>query len=111
MTSIRNLDLNPRPRRYRMRRGLIVPTGEAVAEALASIPAGTPWAWACLRLLPQIRGTRMPYLADDEMGELGFTPASDFPGLEMPPGVRVTFAIAIEPALITVGQDPARSLG
>jgi hypothetical protein len=81
-----------------------VPTGEAVAEALASIPEGAPWPWACFRVLPMIRGDRVPFLSDDDLEDLGFQPASAFPSVSMPPGVAVTFAIEVEPALVSVDQ-------
>lgn len=45
-----------RRRRWRSKNGLMVPTGEAVAEALQAIPTGMPWAWAALRVLPTVRG-------------------------------------------------------
>lgn len=82
-----------------------MPTGEAVAEALATIPPHMPWAWACLRTVPMIRGARVPYLADDELEELGFQPASAFPSLHMPPGVDVTFGVEVDPAHITIDQE------
>jgi hypothetical protein len=88
-----------------VRNGLVIPTGEAVAEALATIPAGYPWPWACLRILPMLRGERIAYLSDDEMEEVGFYPATDVPSLEVPPGVRVTFGIEVDPVLITVRQE------
>jgi len=51
-----------------------------------------------------IAGERIPYLADDDLEELGFQPASAFPTLTMPPGMEVTFSIEVKPALITVDQ-------
>lgn len=94
-----------KPRRWRKRNGLIVPTGEAVAEALATVPKGMPWPWACLRVFPQIRGTRIAFLEDEEMEHLGFAPAGTFPSLPMDPGVEVTLCIEVSPALITVAQE------
>jgi hypothetical protein len=82
-----------------------VPTGEAVAEAIASIPEALPWAWACFRVLPMVRGQRIPYLSDDDLEELGFEPASAFPSLAMPPGVDVTVAIEVDPVVISIDQS------
>ena len=51
-----------------------------------------------------ITGERIPYLGDEDLEELGFQPACAFPSLAMPPGIEVTFAIEVEPALISVDQ-------
>jgi hypothetical protein len=92
-------------RRWRSRRGLLVPTGEAVAEALATIPPEVPWPWACFRVVPTIRGKRVPYILDDELEEMGFQPASAFPTLDMSPGVAVTFAIEVDPVYVSITQE------
>jgi hypothetical protein len=91
-------------RRWRSRNGLLVPTAEAVAEALAAVPPGTPWAWAALRLLPAVRGDRIQVLSDEDLEELGFRPLSDFPTLKMPPGLEVSMVIDVGPATVTVDQ-------
>lgn len=82
----------------------MVPTSEAVAEALATVPEGTPWPWACFRVFPTVRGTRVPVIGDDELEEMGFRPASAFPTLEMPPGIDVTFAIEADVVYIHLDQ-------
>jgi hypothetical protein len=92
-------------RRWRLRNGLIVPTAEAVAEALATVPPGTPWAWAALRLLPAVRGERVQVLSDDEIEEIGFRPLSDFPTVNLPPGLDISIVIDIGPASVTVDQE------
>jgi hypothetical protein len=76
-----------------------------VAEALEGVPTGTPWTWAALRVLPTIRGERVQILDGDELEELGFRPLSDFPTLEMDPGVAVAFAIDLDVAWITIDQQ------
>jgi hypothetical protein len=92
-------------RRWRTKNGLVVPTGEAVAEALSSVPPNAPWAWAALRVLPAVRGDRVQILADDDLEELGFRPLSDFPTVELPPGLNVSMVIDVGPASITVDQE------
>lgn len=93
------------PRRWRSRRGLLVPTGEAVAEALATIPPEVPWPWACFRVVPTIRGNCVPYFVDDELEEMGFQPATAFPTLDLSPGVAVTFAIEVDPVYVSITQE------
>jgi hypothetical protein len=44
----------------------MVPTAEAVAEALATVPDDAPWAWAALRVPPVIRGDRLQVIEDDQ---------------------------------------------
>lgn len=91
-------------RRWRRRNGLTVPTAEAMAEALQGIPAGMPWAWAALRVLPAVRGERIQVMDDIELEELGFTPASSYPAVRLPPGVDVTFAVEVDVLNVTVDQ-------
>lgn len=92
------------PRRWRSKNGLLVPTGEAVAEALAEIPEGPPWAWAALRVLPSIRGTRVPLIDTEEFEDMGFEPLTNFPSVEMAPGIAVTCAIEADVVAMHVGQ-------
>jgi hypothetical protein len=82
----------------------MVPTGEAIAEALASIPQDVPWPWACFRVLPMIRGARVPHLIEIDLDELGFEPASSFPSVVMAPGVEVSFGIEVDPVLVSIDQ-------
>lgn len=83
----------------------MVPTSEAVAEALETIPVGMPWAWAALRVLPAVRGERIQVMDDVELETLGFEPEGRFPSLEMPPGIDVTFAIEADVVQVTVTQQ------
>lgn len=92
-------------RRWRSKNGLMVPTAEAVAEALATIPSGAPWAWAALRLMPAVRGERVQVLSDEDLEELGFRPLSDFPTITLPPGLKVSIVIDVGPASVTVDQE------
>jgi hypothetical protein len=105
--SVPSRTLKPRHprRRWRSQNGLLVPTGEAVAEALEAVPAGMPWTWAALRVLPTVRGERVQVIDDDELEGLGFRPLSDFPTLEMDPGIAVAFALDLEVAWITIDQQ------
>lgn len=101
------IDRRTRPsrrRRWRSSNGLMVPTSEAVAEALDDIPEGLPWAWAALRLLPAVRGERIQVIEDVERERLGFRPLETFPSLEMAPGVDVTFAVEVDVIQVTVTQ-------
>ncbi len=84
---------------------MLVPTGEAVAEALQSIPDGTPWAWAALRVLPAVRGERIQVIADVELERLGFEPLTGYPTLDMPPGIEVTCVIEADVVQVTVSQE------
>lgn len=92
-------------RRWRSQNGLMVPTAEAVAEALATVPDDAPWAWAALRVLPVIRGERLQVIEDVELEKMGFRPASAFPRVEMDPGIHVTVAIDIDVATMAVDQE------
>ena len=83
----------------------MVPTAEAVAEALESIPFGAPWPWAALRVMPMIRGRRVPVIDDAELEEFGFRSLLDFPTVEMPPGIDVSFAIEVDVAYVNVNQE------
>ena len=83
----------------------MVPTSEAVAEALETIPEGAPWPWAALRVMPAIRGTRVPVIDDVELEKFGFEPLSAFPTVEMRPGVDVSFAIEVEVVHVNVDQQ------
>ena len=83
----------------------MVPTAEAVAEALATVPEDAPWAWAALRVLPVIRGDRLQVIEDVELEKMGFRPTSAFPILEMAPGIDVTVAIDIDVATMAVDQE------
>lgn len=94
-----------RQRRWRSQNGLMVPTSEAVAEALMSIPAGAPWTWAALRVLPIIHGRRLQVIDDVELEEMGFRPVSAFPTLEMAPGIDVAFAIEVDVVYLTIDQQ------
>jgi hypothetical protein len=87
-----------------MSNGLMVATSEAMAEALETIPAGMPWAWAALRVMPAVRGERIAVVDDIEMERLGFRDVGDFPSLELPPGVSVTFAVEAEVVHLTASQ-------
>lgn len=82
----------------------MVPTSEAIAEALETIPDDMPWAWAALRVLPAVRGERIQVIEDVELERLGFEPLAAFPRLEMPPGIGVTFAIEADVVQVTVNQ-------
>jgi hypothetical protein len=57
----------PRPRRFRAKNGLVVPTAEAVSEALDQVPPHAPWAWGALRVMPTIPGDIVRVFDDDEM--------------------------------------------
>lgn len=71
MNTIDQRTSRSRRRRWRKSNGLMVPTAEAVAEAMDTIPEGMPWAWAALRLLPAVRGERIQVMEDIELEELG----------------------------------------
>jgi AbrB family looped-hinge helix DNA binding protein len=58
-----------------------------------------------VRVLPIIRGDRIRILDDDNLEELGLRPLSDFPTLEMPPGIDVAMAIDVDVASITIDQQ------
>lgn len=97
----------PRPRRWRSKNGLVVPTSEAVAEALDQVPAEAPWAWAALRLMPTIPGDVVRVFDEaetDELEDLGFRLLTDFPTVHVDPGVDVAFAIEAEVVQIRVHQ-------
>lgn len=83
----------------------MVPTAEAVAEALATVPDDAPWAWAALRVLPVIRGERLQVVEDVELEKMGFRPASAFPRVDMDPGIDVSVAIDIDVATMAVDQE------
>lgn len=83
----------------------MVPTSEAVAEALESIPDGAPWTWAALRVVPAIRGRRLQVIDDVELEKMGFQPLSAFPTLEMAPGIDVAFAIEVDVVYLTIDQQ------
>jgi hypothetical protein len=91
-------------RRWRSRRGLLIPTGEAVAESIATIPNGMPWAWAALRTMPAVRGERIAFLDDVETDRLGLAGIGQFPSLELLPGVDVTVGIDVDVVRVTVSQ-------
>lgn len=91
-------------RRWRHKNGLTVPTAEAMADALQRVPAGMPWAWAALRVLPTVRGERVQVMEDIELEELGFVPASSYPSVALPPGVDVTFSIEVDVLGLNVDQ-------
>lgn len=98
----------PRPRRFRARNGLVVPTAEAVAEALDQVPAHAPWAWAALRIMPAIPGDIVRVFDDDETHELeeqGFRLLTEFPTVHVEPGVDVAFAIEADVVQIKVHQE------
>ena len=82
----------------------MVATSEAIAEALEAIPEGMPWAWAALRVMPAVRGERIAVVDDIEMEQLGFRDVGDFPSLELPPGVSVTFAVDADVVHLTASQ-------
>src|SRR5687767_6834213 len=94
----------PPRRRWRARRGLVIPTAEAVAEALETIPEGMPWAWSALRVMPAVRGERIAVLDDVEADRLGFTGIGECPSLLLPPGVDVTFTVALDVVGVNVAQ-------
>jgi len=104
MDAINLREPKSRRRRWRIRNGLLVPTSEAIAEALETIPDDMPWAWAALRVLPAVRGERIQVIEDVELERLGFEPLDAFPSLEMPPGIDVTFAIEVDVVQVTVNQ-------
>lgn len=83
----------------------MVPTSEAVAEAMESIPDGAPWPWAALRVLPAIRGLRVPVIEDAELEKFGFRPLSAFPTVEMAPGIDVSFAIEVDVVNVNIDQE------
>jgi len=83
----------------------MIPTSEAIAEALETIPDDMPWAWAALRVFPAVRGERIQVIEDVESDRLGFEPLAAFPHLEMPPGIDVTFAIEADVVQVTVSQQ------
>ncbi len=89
----------------------MVPTSEAIAEALATVPEGAPWAWAALRLMPTVRGERVQLIDDLELETLGFEPASAFASVEMPPGLDVGFSIDLDVVGIHVNQQHLDSWG
>ncbi len=94
----------PRPRRFRAKNGLVVPTAEAVAEALDEVPAEPPWAWAALRVMPTIPGDVVRVLEDIDLEELGFRPLTDFPTVHAEPGVDVAFAIEADVVQVRIQQ-------
>lgn len=94
----------PRPRRFRTKNGLVVPTAEAIAEALRQIPAEPPWAWAALRVMPTIPGDIVQVLDDIDLDELGFRPLTDFPTVHVEPGVDVAFAIEADVVNVRIRQ-------
>ena len=94
----------PRPRRFRASNGLIIPTAEAVAEALDGIPAEPPWAWAALRVLPTIPGDVVQLLDGIDLDELGFRPLGDFPTVHVEPGIDVAFGIEADVVNVRVQQ-------
>ena len=83
----------------------MVPTAEAVAEALDEIPAEPSWAWAALRVLPTIPGDVVRVLDDDDLEELGFRPLTDLPTLHVEPGVDVAFGIEADVVQVRVHQS------
>lgn len=82
----------------------MVPTAEAIAVALATIPEGEPWEWAALRLLPVVRGDRVQVMADIERETLGFEPASAFASVVMEPGLDIGFSIDVDVVGVHVKQ-------
>jgi hypothetical protein len=94
-----------RQRRWRNQNGLLVPTSEAVAEALATIPDEAPWTWAALRVLPAIRGRRVQVIEDGELEKMGFRPSSAFPTLHCAPGIDVTLVIEVDVICVTIDQQ------
>jgi hypothetical protein len=68
----------------------MVPTAEAVAEALATVPDDAPWTWAALRVLPVIRGDRLQVIEDLELDKMGFRPTSALPGFPDNPNFEAT---------------------
>lgn len=104
MTIIHTSSRTPRPRRWRSKNGLMVPTAEAVAEALDHIPAEPSWAWAALRVLPTITGDVVRVLDDVGLEELGFRPLTEFPTVHVEPGVDVAFAIEADVVNIKIRQ-------
>jgi hypothetical protein len=82
----------------------MIPTAEAVAESIATIPEGMPWGWAALRTMPAVRGERIAFLDDIEADRLGFAGIGQFPSLELLPGVDATIAIDVDVIRITVSQ-------
>ena len=93
------------PRRWRNKNGLVIPTSEAIAEAMASVPDGPPWTWAALRVMPSIRGLRVPLIDNADLEDAGFAPISDFPTVAMPPGVDVMSSIDVEVMSIHINQE------
>ena len=71
---------------------------------MASIPAGPPWTWAALRVMPSIRGTRVAVVDSEDLEELGFRPVGHFPSVHLPPGVDVICSIEAEVMGIHVDQ-------
>ena len=94
----------PRPRRWRAQNGLLVPTAEAVAEALDTVPPEPPWTWAALRVMPTIPGDIVHVLDDVDLEELGFRPLTDFPTVHVEPGIDVAFAIEADVVHIRIHQ-------
>ena len=85
----------------------MVPTAQAVAEALDGIPAEPPWTWAALRVMPTIPGdvVRLLEVLDlDELDDLGFRPLLEFPTVHVEPGIDVAFAIEADVVHVKVGQ-------
>jgi hypothetical protein len=85
----------------------MVPTAEAVAEALDSIPAEPPWTWAALRVMPTIPGDVVRLLEGldlDELDDLGFRPLLEFPTVHVEPGIDVALAIEADVVHVKVGQ-------
>jgi hypothetical protein len=98
-------------RRWRRRRGVLVPTADAVALDLARVPDGKPWPWARDHLLPTIRGERTSVLDEEDLERIGFRPSRDFLTVELPPGVDVTFAVTIGVACLVVTADDISGWG
>ena len=94
-----------RQRRWRNQNGLMVPTSEAVAEALTTIPHEAPWTWAALRVLPAIRGRRVQVIEDVELEKMGFRPSSAFPTLHCAPGIDVALVIEVDVICVTIDQQ------
>jgi hypothetical protein len=92
-------------RRWRNKNGLMVPTAEAVAEALATVPDDVPWTWAALRVLPVIQGDRLQVIDDVELEKMGFRPTSAFPRVEMEPGIDVSIAIDVDVVTMAVDRE------
>lgn len=82
----------------------MVPTAEAVSEALDTIPVEPPWAWAALRVLPTIPGDVVRVLDEVDLDELGFRPLTDFPTMQVEPGIDVAFAIEVDVVQLKVRQ-------